>query len=162
APVLAQRRMIRRAHSGNPLDTMWPFALADREVSYVGEPVAMVVAESRYLAEDVAARVEIDYQPLPAAADCRDAMRPGAPAVRREIGSNVIASYKVSFGDVAGAFAAAKHVVRHELWQHRGAGHPIEGRGILAEWREADATLTVWASTQKAHDLLNSLNACVR
>jgi len=162
APMLAQRRMIRRSHSGHPLDTMWPFALADREVSYVGEPVALVLAASRYVAEDAAARVEVDYEAVPAAADCREAARPGAAPVRRELASNVIASYKVSYGDVAGAFAAAAHVIREELWQHRGAGHPIEGRGILAEWRDADATITVWASTQKAHDLLNSLNACVR
>jgi carbon-monoxide dehydrogenase large subunit len=161
-PVLAQRRMTRRAHSGAPLDNFWPFALADREVSYVGEPVAMVLADSRYVAEDAAALVEVDYETLPAAADCRDAAQSGAPRVRAEIGSNVIASYKVSFGDVAAAFSSAAHVFKTELWQHRGAGHPIEGRGILAEWHAADATITAWASTQKAHDLLNTLNACVR
>ena len=162
APVLAQRRMIRRSYAGNLPDTLWPFALADREVSYVGEPVALVVAESRYLAEDAAALVAIDYETLPAAVDCREALRPGAPAVRRELASNNIASFKVSDGDVAAAFAAGKHVVRTELWQHRGAGHPIEGRGILAEHHGTDDALTAWASTQKAHDLLNSLNACVR
>jgi carbon-monoxide dehydrogenase large subunit len=161
-PVLAQRRMTRRAHSGAPLDNFWPFALADREVSYVGEPVAIVVAESRYVAEDAAALVEVDYETLPAVSDCREAVRPGAPRVRAEIASNTIASYKVSYGDVAGAFASAKHVFATELWQHRGAGHPIEGRGILAEWHGADQTITAWASTQKAHDLLNTLNACVR
>jgi carbon-monoxide dehydrogenase large subunit len=161
-PVLAQRRMTRRAHSGNPLDNFWPFALADREVSYVGEPVALVAAKDRYVAEDAAALVEVDYEALPAVSDCREAVRPGAPRVRAEIASNTIASYKVSYGDVAGAFAAAKHVFATELWQHRGAGHPIEGRGILAEWHGADQTITAWASTQKAHDLLNTLNACVR
>ena len=162
APVLAQRRMTRRSHAGNPLDAFWPFALADREVSYVGEPVAIVVAGSRYVAEDAAALVAIDYEAMPAAADCRHAARPGAPPVRREITSNIIASFKVSYGDVAAAFADAKHVLGTELWQHRGAGHPIEGRGILAEWHDADDTITVWASTQKAHDLLQSLNACVQ
>ena len=161
-PVLAQRRMTRRAYSGAPLDNFWPFALADREVSYVGEPVAIVVAESRYVAEDAAALVEVDYETLPGISDCRAAVRSAAPRVRAEIASNTIASYKVSYGDVAGAFAAARHVFATELWQHRGAGHPIEGRGILAEWRGGDDTITAWASTQKAHDLLNTLNACVR
>jgi len=162
APVLAQRRMTRRAHSGNPLDNFWPFALADREVSYVGEPVALVMAESRYVAEDAATLVEVDYETMPAISDCRAAARPGAPRVRSEIVSNIIASYKVSYGDVATAFASARHVFATDLWQHRGAGHPIEGRGILAEWHAADETITAWASTQKAHDLLNTLNACVR
>ena len=161
-PVLAQRRMTRRAHSGAPLENFWPFALADREVSYVGEPVAIVVADSRYVAEDAAALVEVDYETLPGISDCREAVRSAAPRVRAEIASNIIASYKVSYGDVAAAFKAAKHVFATELWQHRGAGHPIEGRGILAEWRGGDDTITAWASTQKAHDLLNTLNACVR
>ena len=160
--VLAQRRMTRRSNAGTPLDNMWPFALADGEVSYVGEPVAIVVAASRYLAEDAAAQVEVDYDRQPSISDCRDAVKAGAPQVRREIPSNMIASFKVNYGDVAAAFAAARHVVRVDLWQHRGAGHPIEGRGIVAEWRDADETMTVWASTQKAHDLLNSLNACIQ
>src|ERR1700759_5000606 len=69
APVLAQRRMIRRSYAGNLSDTLWPFALADREVSYVGEPVALVVAENRYVAEDAAAAVDVDYEALPASAD---------------------------------------------------------------------------------------------
>ncbi|HEY1542198.1 MAG TPA: xanthine dehydrogenase family protein molybdopterin-binding subunit [Xanthobacteraceae bacterium] len=162
APVLAQRRMIRRSYAGNLSDTLWPFALADREVSYVGEPIALVVAESRYVAEDAAAAVEVDYEALPAAVDCREALRQGAPAVRRELASNNIASFKVSYGDVAAAFASPKHLVRTALWQHRGAGHPIEGRGILAEHHGTDEAITAWASTQKAHDLLNSLNNCVR
>jgi carbon-monoxide dehydrogenase large subunit len=162
APVLAQRRMNRRSNAGTPLDNMWPFALADGEVSYVGEPVAIVVATSRYVAEDAAAQVEVDYDVQPSISDCRDAVKAGAPQVRREMPSNAFATFKVNYGDVAGAFANAKHVVGVELWQHRGAGHPIEGRGILAEWRDADETMTVWASTQKAHDLLNSLNACVQ
>jgi carbon-monoxide dehydrogenase large subunit len=161
-PVLAQRRMTRRAYSGAPLDNFWPFALADREVSYVGEPVAIVVADSRYVAEDAAALVEVDYETLPGISDCREAVRAGAPRVRGEIAANTIASYKVSYGDVAAAFASARHVFATELWQHRGAGHPIEGRGILAEWHGTDQTITAWASTQKAHDLLNTLNACVR
>src|SRR5215469_4150879 len=112
APVLAQRRMIRRSYAGNLSDTLWPFALADREVSYVGEPVALVVADSRYVAEDAAAVVEVDYEALPAAVDCREALRAGAPAVRRELASNNIASFKVSYGDIAAAFASPKHLVR--------------------------------------------------
>src|SRR6185312_13662104 len=162
APVLAQRRMIRRSYAGNLSDTLWPYALADREVSYVGEPVALVVAQSRYVAEDAAAAVEVDYEALPAAVDCREALQQGAPTVRRELASNNIASFKVSYGDLAAAFAAPKHLVRTALWQHRGAGHPIEGRGILAEHHGTDDAITAWASTQKAHDLLNSLNNCVR
>jgi hypothetical protein len=158
APVLAKRRMIRHSNSGTPLDRMWSFALADGEVSYVGETVAIVIAESRYLAEDASALVAVDYDLLPTVSDCRKAVKPGAPAVRRELNSNIVATYKISFGDAAAAFEKAAHVFHENLWQHRGAGHPIEGRGILAEIH-ADESITVWASTQKSHDLFQSLTA---
>ncbi len=149
APVLKQRRMMRVSNSGTRLDGSWPFALADGEVSFVGEPVAIVVAVDRYVAEDAAALVVVDYDVLPAATDCRTAGR--APGVRRELSSNQVISYKVAFGDAEAAFAKAAHVVHEELWVHRGAGHSLECRGILAEL--SDRETNVWASTQKAHDL---------
>src|SRR4051794_40158600 len=154
--------MNRRSNSGTPLDKLWPFALADGETSYVGEPVAIVLADNRYVAEDAVALVEVDYEALASVSDCRAAARSGAPAVRRELATNVIASYKVAYGDVAAAFAGAKHVVREALWQHRGAAHPIEGRGIVAEFQASDDAITVWASTQKAHDLFNTLGSLIR
>ena len=127
APVMAKRRMMRHSNSGTPLDRMWCFALADGEVSYVGEPVAIVIADSRYIAEDAAALVDVDYDILPAVSDCRKAVAPGSPAVRKELNSNTVATYKVNFGDPDAAFAKAAHVFHTDLWQHRGAGHPIEG-----------------------------------
>ncbi|MGA7486857.1 MAG: xanthine dehydrogenase family protein molybdopterin-binding subunit [Xanthobacteraceae bacterium] len=157
APVLANRRMLRHSNSGAPLDRFWSFALADGEVSYVGEAVALVLADSRYLAEDAAALVNVDYDALAAVSDCRKAADPAAPAVRRELNSNVAATFKVAYGDADAAFGKAAHVLHAELWQHRGAAHPIEGRGIVADWR--DDALVVWASTQKAHDLFQSLTA---
>ena len=74
--MLAKRRMMRHSNSGTPLDRMWSFALADGEVSYVGETVAIVIAENRYLAEDAAALVEVDYDLLPIVSDCRNAVEP--------------------------------------------------------------------------------------
>jgi carbon-monoxide dehydrogenase large subunit len=159
APAMAKRRMIRHSNSGTPLDKVWPFALADGEVSYVGEAVAMVVADSRYIAEDAAALIDVDYDTLPVIADCRKAVEPGASGVRRELTSNTIATYKVNFGDAAAAFAKAAHVFHADLWQHRGAGHPIEGRGILAEFHAGSDGITVWASTQKAHDLFQTITS---
>src|SRR5258707_1500356 len=159
APVLAKRRMLRHSNSGTPLDRYWSFALADGEVSYVGEAVAIVLADSRYVAEDAAALVAVDYDVLPAVADWRKASGRDALAVRRELNSNIAATYKVAYGDAEAAFGKAAHVFHEELWQHRGAAHPIEGRGILAELRTPDDSMTVWASTQKAHDLFQSLTA---
>src|SRR5712675_464015 len=87
-PVLAKRRMMRHSNSGTPLDRMWSFALADGEVSYVGETVAIVVADDRYIAEDAAALVEVDYDVLPPVADCRKAVLADSPTIRRELNSN--------------------------------------------------------------------------
>ena len=148
APVMKQRRMMRTSNSGTKLDRSWPFALADGEVSFVGEPVAIVVAQDRYVAEDAAALVAVDYDVKPAATDCR---LERAPPVRRELTSNQVIAYKVAYGDIDAAFAKAAHVVRDDLWIHRGAAHSMEGRGILAQI--SDRETVVWASTQKAHDL---------
>jgi carbon-monoxide dehydrogenase large subunit len=157
AKVMVSRRMTRHSNSGMPLDRAWPFALADGEVSYVGEPVALVIADSRYVAEDAAALVAVDYEPLPFVADVRQAA--GGPPVRRELNSNIVTTYKVAFGDIDAAFKQAAHVFRQELWQHRGAAHSIEARGALVEVREIDGGITVHASTQKAHDLAQTLTS---
>jgi carbon-monoxide dehydrogenase large subunit len=147
-PVMKQRRMIRTSNSGTKLDQSWPFALADGEVSFVGEPVAIVIAGDRYVAEDAAALVAVDYDVQPAATDCRDER---APPVRRELAANTVIAYKVAYGDTDAAFAMAARVVREDLWIHRGAAHSMEGRGILAQI--SDRETTIWASTQKPHDL---------
>src|SRR5258708_29098883 len=81
APAMAKRRMVRTSNSGTALDRCWPFALADGEVSYVGEPVALVLATDRYVAQDAAALVDVSYEGRPTAAECRAAARAGAPAV---------------------------------------------------------------------------------
>jgi aerobic carbon-monoxide dehydrogenase large subunit len=157
AKVMVCRRMVRHSNSGMPLDKAWLFALADGEVSYVGEPVAMVLADNRYVAEDAAALVAVDYDILPPVADVRRAA--GGPPVRRELSSNVITTYRVGFGDTEAAFANAAHVFRQELWQHRGGAHSIETRGVIAELRPSDGGMTVHASTQKAHDLHQTLTS---
>jgi carbon-monoxide dehydrogenase large subunit len=151
------RRMMRTSNSGTPLDRCWAFALADGEVSYVGEPVAIVLAKNRYLAEDAAALVDVTYDVLPAAADCRDAARADAATVRREMPTNVVSSYRIGYGDPDAAFRTARHIFQQGFFIHRGGAHSIEGRGILVEYRKTDGSLVVWASTQKAHDLYNTL-----
>ena len=85
------------------------------EVCFVGEPVALVVAETRYQAEDAAILVEVDYAPLPAASDARDALKDGAPLAHAASPNNEGARFTVGYGDVDGTFAAAPHVVRETL-----------------------------------------------
>jgi carbon-monoxide dehydrogenase large subunit len=163
APVLAKRRMVREpGQGGKPRETMWPFALAAGEVAFVGEPVTLIAAESRYVAEDAAALVEVDYDVLPPVTDARDAALAGAAPVRRELSSNVVATYRVAYGDAESVFRNAAHVVREEYFQHRGGAHSLEGRGCVAEYLPATDGIHLWASTQKAHDLHQNLSAFLR
>ena len=159
APALKQRRMVRIPAQGKPRETLWPFALSCGETAYVGETVALVVAKNRYIAEDAVALVDVDYEILPPVTDPRDAALAGANPVRRELSSNIVATYKVAYGDADSAFRNAAHIFREELWQHRGSAHPIEARGLVAQYEPANDGVTVFASTQKAHDLYQNLSA---
>ncbi len=110
---------------------------ADR-VRFVGEPVAMVVAETRAQAADAAALVEVDYEVLPAVARAVDALKPGAPAVWDERASNI--SLECEVGDEAAtnaAFAKAKHVVKLNTWIKRVTGSPMEPRTAIGFYDEA-------------------------
>jgi carbon-monoxide dehydrogenase large subunit len=130
-----------------------PFVLTPEEVCFVGEAVVLVLATSRYTAEDGAGAVLVDYEPLEVLADCRDALKPDAPKVRREATDNVLCTFKMSYGNCADALAGAAHVFREQLHQHRGGAHPIEGRGIVANFDKHQKTLSVWSSTQMSHEL---------
>src|SRR5262249_61613322 len=94
--------------------------LARREVCYVGQTIAVAVADNRYLAEDAAAAVKVDFEALPAASDCREAARPGAPPAHSDLASNIAAVVPMSYGDVEAAVARAAHVFEEEFSLHRG------------------------------------------
>lgn len=151
-PLLASGRMPLGASPIKGENSSTPFVLSNKEVAYVGEPIAVVVAKSRYIAEDAAALVEVDLTALPVMCDAREAIKPDAPIVRTELASNVLNTLKVGYGDVDEAFANAAHILSDELSQHRGCGHSMEGRGVLAEVRP-NGELCVWSSTQMPHDL---------
>jgi aerobic carbon-monoxide dehydrogenase large subunit len=126
-------------------------ALARGEVCYVGEAIAAVIAEDRYLAEDAAAAVAVDYEMLPAVSDCRDALAPGAPRSHSDLSTNVAAFVPMAYGDIERAFATAAHVFEEEIFQHRGAAMTLEGRAVLAHEEPASGRLTVWSATQTPH-----------
>lgn len=137
----------------NPLLTgpVTQYCLATKEVCYVGEPIAVVIAANRYLAEDAAALVEITYDILPAVSDLRAAVMPDASLCHMDDQDNKASSFIVSYGDVAAAFDAADHIFSESLWHHRGCGQAMECRGVVAEFRMSDNSLTVWSSTQTPH-----------
>jgi carbon-monoxide dehydrogenase large subunit len=124
------------------------FILAPEETTYVGEAIAMVVATDAYVAEDGAGLVEIEYDVLPAASDCRAALAADAPPVHSGAQSNLCAAFSSSYGDVDAAFARATHVVKDDFWMHRGCGLSMECRGCIADYDSSDDKITVWSSTQ--------------
>lgn len=129
--------------------TASPLALG--EVCFVGQPVAVVVAETVAEAVDAAGQVEVDYELLSVVIDHRRALDEGAPPAHSGSDSNLVATIRVGFGDVDGAFRTAAHHVSIEVDQHRGALASMEGRAVLARWDEVDDRLTVWSSTQAPH-----------
>jgi carbon-monoxide dehydrogenase large subunit len=153
APLLTAERLPLQFRTDQlPLDVA-PFVLAKDEVVFVGEAIAIVVAQSRAIAEDAAALVEIDYEPLPAISDCRAALRPGAPLAHRRKASNQLIEFRQGYGDIAAAFARAPHTARVSLKQHRGGAHSMEGRGAVAVYDRNEDRLTLWTSTQLAHEV---------
>jgi carbon-monoxide dehydrogenase large subunit len=122
--------------------------LEDREVCFAGEPIALVVADSRYNAEDAATLVEIDFEILPGASDCKSALEDSAPMCHADSANNEGAKYTVGYGDVADAFANAHLTHREEYWIHRGGGFAIENRAVVAEYDELQDMLTIWSATQ--------------
>lgn len=122
--------------------------LADEEVAYVGEPVAVVLATSRAIAEDAAQLVDVAYEALPAVADCRDALQPGSATAHSALPDNLVARFDMRFGDLDKAFASASHVLRDSFWQHRGGSHSMECRGGVAVHDPQEDLLTFWSSTQ--------------
>ncbi len=125
--------------------------LVEDEVVHVGEPIAMIVACDRYVAEDAASMVMIDYDPLPAVSDCVAALEPGAPTAHAASRHNLCAQFDFNYGDTNAAFANAAHVFKETLSQHRGVAHSLEGRGVIAAYDELDDKITVWSSTQTPH-----------
>jgi len=131
--------------------------LTGDEVCYVGEPVAVVVAESRYAAEDAAGLLEVDYDPLPVVADCREGLKAGSPVAHRSAPDNVASRFSVGFGDAETAFRAAPHVFRETLSVHRGGGQALECRGVLARYDPVQDLLTLWSATQLPHVVQQTL-----
>ncbi|HLZ57274.1 MAG TPA: molybdopterin cofactor-binding domain-containing protein, partial [Ktedonosporobacter sp.] len=130
--------------AANPLPLLIPhpalthphtqYALAKDVVRYVGEAVAMVVAVDRYIAEDAASLIDVDYEPLPVISPdhLEVAASPGAPLIHEDTPRNTAAHFVQQVGDVDGAFASATHVFERRLRVDRSASQPMETRGVVA------------------------------
>jgi len=131
--------------------------LAKDKLRHVGEPIAMVVAESRYLAEDALDDIVVEADPLPAVVDLEAALAPGAPRVHEQLPSNLAAHAVQRKGDWARAEARAHAVIKRRFRYDRGASAAIENRAVAAHWDSRAEELTVWDTTQAPIPIRNGL-----
>jgi len=146
--------LIPHPHLTHPR-TQRPLA-ADR-VRYVGELVAFVVADSRYVAEDAAELIDVVYEPLPAVSELERALDPAAPRVHDDLPSNLAARLVQSVGEPEGAFQGAARILKERLTIERSCGSPMETRGVVAEYDPRGRALRVWDSTQAPLPIKNGL-----
>src|SRR6476620_6805614 len=145
-PILTADRLPLQFPSSVLPPDISPFILAGKEVSYVGEAIALIVADKRYIAEDALALIKVDIEELPAASDCRDALAAGAPDVHVHRKGNLLIDFMQAYGDADAAVKSAPHRLTVNLKQHRGGAHPIEGRVLIASYDVMSDLLTVWNS----------------
>jgi carbon-monoxide dehydrogenase large subunit len=146
--VVRPLRAISRAPNYRPCDTP---ILAEEKVRMVGEPIAVVVAENRYCAEDGVAAVRVALEPLPPVLSMDEALADGAPVVHDEAPENLFNRLEQRVGDLDGAFAQADEVVELEISQQRYCAAALEARVALASYDVAHGALTAWLSTQVPH-----------
>ena len=134
--------------------------LATDKVRFVGDPVAVVIAESRYLAEDGCELVEVEYDDLPPVVTAAFALDPASPPLFANLGDNIARPHsRNEFGDVAGTFAKADRVIDFHIDVHRHQNVPMEGRGCVASWDAGEGVMTVHAATQSVHITRNGVAA---
>ena len=133
--------------------------LAKDKVRHVGEPLAVVLAQSRYLAEDALADILVELDPLPVVVDLEKALDDAASRVHDDVRGNVAAHVRQGRGNYAAARARAEHIISRRFHYDHGASSPIETRGIVANWDGRANQLTVWDTTQAPVFLRNGLAA---
>ncbi len=138
------------------------YVLAIDKVCYVGEGVAAVVAEDRYIARDALDLIQAEYEPLPVVSDPEKALAPGAPVIHSEWPDNVAFRSEQKQGNLTNAFKEAHKIVKQRLVHQRLAPIAIEPRGVVAQYLSADKELTVWSSTQIPHMLKSHLSQMLK
>jgi carbon-monoxide dehydrogenase large subunit len=131
--------------------------LAKYKVKFAGEPIVMVLAESRYIAEDALADIQIDYEPLDAVVDLEKALQPDSTLIHEEIGSNIAANVVQRKGDYEAVKDNAALIIKRRFLYEHGCAAAIENRGIVAEWDKRAGRLTVWDTTQAPVVIRNGL-----
>lgn len=119
------------------------YSMAIHKARYSGEPVAVVVAKDRYIAEDALALIDVDYEPLPAVVDQEEALEPGAPVLHEEVGNNIANHRLLHWGDTDSAFKEADYIVSQRFIFPKYSSTPMETFAIVASYERFSGVLTV-------------------
>jgi aerobic carbon-monoxide dehydrogenase large subunit len=133
--------------------------LAKDKVRHVGEPLAVIVAESRYIAEDALDDIDVDLEILPAVVDIERGLDAAAPHVHDDLGSNIAAHVRQTKGDYRNAVAKADLILKRRFRYEHGISSPIETRGVVAQWNARGDQMTIWDTTQAPVFVRNGLAA---
>ena len=131
--------------------------LALDKVRHVGEPIAVVIAESRYIAEDALADIVVDFEPLEAVVDMETALEAGSALVHEDLGSNLAAHVVQRKGDYGKAREKADVIIKRRLYYDHGAAAAMENRGLVAQWNSRAQRLTMWDTTQAPIPIRNGI-----
>ncbi len=131
--------------------------LAKGKVRYVGEPIAVVIADSRYIAEDALELIDLDLEPLPAVVDLEAALGADAPRIHEQLTSNLAAHVKQAKGDYEKARRKAHRVIARRFHYDRGVAGAIENRAVAAHWDATVEEMTIWDTTQAPIPIRNGL-----
>src|SRR3981189_983218 len=131
--------------------------LAKDKVRHVGEPLVIVIAESRSIAEDALDDIDVELEQLPAVVDLEKGLAGGSALVHDDVGSNVSAHVRQTKGNYAAAMAAADHIIRRRFLYEHGISSPIETRGVVAQWDARANQMTIWDTTQAPVFVRNGL-----
>ena len=131
--------------------------LAKDKIRHVGEPLVIVIAESRYIAEDALDDIDIELEQLPAVVDIEQALKAGSALVHEDVGSNISAHARQTKGNYAAAAARADHIIKRRFRYEHGISSPIETRGVVAQWDARAGQMTIWDTTQAPVFVRNGL-----
>jgi len=127
--------------------------LAVDKVRHVGEAIAVIVAETRFQAQDAAELVTVDLEALRAVVDAAAALEPGSALVHEQFQTNLIGEFVVAKGDAVAALDHAPHRLRRRFYSHRYTGVPMECRGVVSAYDRRTDSVTIWSATQVVHSV---------
>src|ERR1700681_715774 len=131
--------------------------LARDKIRHVGEPLVIVIAESRYIAEDALDDIDVELEPLAAVVDLEKGLAAGSALVHEDVGSNISAHARQTKGNYAAAAAKADHIIKRRFRYEHGISSPIETRGVVAQWDTRAGQMTIWDTTQAPVFVRNGL-----